>query len=75
VTESHFLTSQASEIDSDDIFDSIRLITRKGYGTQSGSHLLILANPQWRHGLGSRPAEGSETEGPISQYDFIPASA
>jgi hypothetical protein len=81
VTESHFLTSQASQIDSDDIFDAIRLITRKGYGTQTNSKLLILANPdqgehimQWRHGLQSRPAEGAESEGPISQYDFIPAT-
>jgi hypothetical protein len=80
VTESHFLTSAASQIDSDDIFDAIRLITRKGYGTHPGSKILILANPdqgehimQWRHGIESRPAEGSETEGPISVYDFIPS--
>jgi hypothetical protein len=40
-----------------------------------------LANPdqgeqimQWRNGLESRPPEGSESEGPISQYDFIPAT-
>jgi len=28
---------------------------------------------QWRQGLESRPKEGTETEGPISEYSFIPA--
>ncbi|WP_236595293.1 hypothetical protein [Mycobacterium intracellulare] len=73
-TESHYLTSGASQIDSQDIEDSIRLITRKGYGTQSNSKILILANPDeseyiqsWRAGEPSRP------DGPDALYDFIPA--
>jgi hypothetical protein len=80
-TESHYTASGASVIDSADIEDAIRLITRKGFGTHTGSRLLILANPDeaelimsWRSGHESRPAEGSETSGPIAKYDFIPAT-
>ncbi len=77
----HYITSQASQIDSGDIEDAVRLITRKGYGMQPNSKLLIIANPDqgeeimsWRAGHESRPAEGSETSGPIARYDFIPAA-
>lgn len=77
----HYLTSQASQVDSGDIEDAIRLITRKGFGTQANSKILILANPDeaeeimaWRAGEESRPKEGSETAGPIAKYDFIPAT-
>lgn len=80
-TESHYIASGASQIDSADIEDAIRLITRKGFGTQSNSKLLILANPDeseliqtWRAGEESRPKEGAETSGPIASHDFIPAN-
>ncbi|HYY00870.1 MAG TPA: hypothetical protein VE908_15200, partial [Mycobacterium sp.] len=79
-TETHYLASQASLIDSTDIEDAIRLVTRKGYGTAANSRILILANPDeaeeimgWRAGHESRPAEGQESSGPIAKYDFIPA--
>jgi hypothetical protein len=79
-SETHFITTQSSQIDSDTVFDAIRLITRKGYGLHPNSKMLLLTNPdegelimQWRQGLESRPKEGSETEGPISVYSFIPA--
>ena len=56
-TESHHIASQASQIDSADIEDAVRLITRKGFGIQNGCQLLILANPDeaenimaWRAG-------------------------
>ncbi|OJZ65815.1 hypothetical protein BRW65_27755 [Mycobacterium paraffinicum] len=78
---SHYIASGASQIDSQDIEDAIRLITRKGYGTQANSKLLILANPDeseliqtWRAGEESRPKEGSETSGPIALHDFVPAN-
>jgi hypothetical protein len=74
-TESHYLTSGASQIDSQDIEDAVHLITRKGYGTQGNSRILILANPDesdhiqsWRSGQPSRPS------GPDALYDFIPAA-
>ena len=81
VTETHFSTSGASVLDSQDVEDAIRKIVRKGYGTHSNSRILILANPDeaelvmaWRAGQESRPEEGSETQGPIAKYDFIPAN-
>lgn len=74
-SESHYFTSGASQIDSQDIEDAVRLITRKGYGTQGNSKILILANPDeseyiqsWRAGQPSRPS------GPDALYDFIPAA-
>lgn len=77
----HYIASGASQIDSQDIEDAIRLITRKGYGTQANSKLLILASPDeseliqtWRAGEQSRPKEGAETSGPIASHDFIPAN-
>ena len=79
-TETHFITTQSTQIDADTMFDAVRLLTRKGFGLHSSSVILVLANPdegefimQWRHGIESRPKEGTETEGPISMYDFIPA--
>jgi hypothetical protein len=68
-------------IDSTDVEDAIRLIRLKGYGNQPNSKILIFCKPEpegeaimgWRAGHESRPAEGSETDGPIAKYDFIPA--
>jgi hypothetical protein len=78
-TESHYPASGASVIDSGDIEDAIKLITRKGYSTQTNSRILIVANPDegqevmgWRAGHESRPEEGAETSGPIGKYDSIP---
>jgi hypothetical protein len=80
-TESHYLTTGATLLDSGDIENAIRLITRKGFGTQANSKIIIFANPDeseliqaWRAGMESRPEEGSETVGPLARYDFIPAA-
>lgn len=79
-SESHYIASRASQIDAADIEDAVRLVTRKGFGAQHGSQILILANPDeaehimaWRAGQPSRPAESSEASGPLAHYDFIPA--
>lgn len=80
VNTSHFLTSQAAQIDAGDIEDAAWMIIRKGFGTQPGSTILILANPddaqhimEFRAGEPSRPPEGGETEGPLARYTYIPA--
>jgi hypothetical protein len=79
-TESHYIASGASVIDSGDVEDAIRKMVRKGFGTQTNAQILIFANPDeseliqsWRAGEQSRPAEGAETTGPVARYDFIPA--
>lgn len=73
-SESHYLASQSAQIDSADIEDAVRLVTRKGYGPENGAQMLILANPDeaedimtWRAGQPSRPG------GPEARHDFIPA--
>jgi len=78
-SENHYIASGASVIDSQDVEDAIKLLVRKGYGTHTGSRILVLANPDeaelimsWRAGHESRPEEGAETSGPIAKYDFIP---
>jgi len=70
-----YMASQAAQIDAADIEDAVRLITRKGFGTQPNSKLLILAKPDegeliqaWRAGEPSRPS------GPDASFDFIPAN-
>jgi hypothetical protein len=80
-TENHYIASGATVIDSQDVESAIRLITRKGFGTHTGSKILIMANPDeaelimsWRSGQESRPKEGSETSGPIAKWDFIPSA-
>ncbi|OPE48498.1 hypothetical protein CRI78_02420 [Mycolicibacterium diernhoferi] len=68
--------SQSTALDSADIEDAMRKITRKGFGTKAtGSQLVILANPdeseriqKWRAGEESRA--GSNI---LASYDFIPS--
>ena len=73
-TESHHIASQASQIDSADIEDAVRLITRKGFGIQNGCQLLILANPDEAENIMAwRAGEPSRAGGPVAHYDFIPA--
>ena len=72
---SHYIASGAATLDSADIEDAARLVTLKGYGLQTGSQLIILANPAegeliqgWRAGVESR------TGGPKAKFDFIPST-
>ncbi|UEA26190.1 hypothetical protein LK464_09500 [Mycobacteroides abscessus subsp. abscessus] len=70
----HYLPTQNATIDSQDIEDALNLIRVKGYGLDSPSQLLIIANPveseliqTWRSGKESRSG------GPIAKHDFIPS--
>ncbi|MFF1555299.1 hypothetical protein ACFVX3_30195 [Rhodococcus erythropolis] len=79
-TESHYLASGSAIIDSADIEDLINKVKTKGYGPQSGTQLLILANPAegeliqaFKKGLESRPRIGAEPSAPVAKYDFIPS--
>jgi hypothetical protein len=73
-TESHFIASQAAQIDSADIEDAVRLITRKGFGTQLGSQILIVANPDEAESIMAwRAGQPSRSSGPIARFDFIPS--
>lgn len=69
---SHYMATQATQIDSGDIEDAITHITEHGYGLSPGTQLLILANPNdgqyietWRAGVESR------TSGPKAKFDFV----
>jgi hypothetical protein len=71
----HYIAGQAPQIDSADIEDAIRLITRKGYGTAPNSKILILANPdEGENIMAWRAGEPSRASGPDARYDFIPAT-
>ena len=73
-TESHYIASGAAEIDSADIEDAVRLVTRKGFGSQNNQQLLIFANPDEAELImGWRCGEESRAGGPKAKYDFIPA--
>ncbi|WP_079459433.1 hypothetical protein [Mycobacteroides abscessus] len=65
------MPTQNATIDSQDIEDAMNLIRVKGYGLDSSSQLLIIANPveseliqTWRSGKESRSG------GPIAKHDF-----
>jgi hypothetical protein len=74
-TESHYLASGANAIDSMDLEDSFRLITRKGYGTpESGSQLVVLCNPDEAEKISAfRSGQPSRPSGPVAIHDFIPS--
>ncbi|WP_100459193.1 hypothetical protein [Mycobacteroides abscessus] len=70
----HYLATQAAQIDSQDIEDALNLVRTKGFGLDSSSQLLILANPveseliqTWRQGVESRSG------GPLARHSFIPS--
>lgn len=74
-TTTHYFASQAAVIDSGDVEDMIRAVTRKGYGLHVGSQLLILANPAESELIQSwRAGEESRAGGPVAKYDFVPSS-
>jgi hypothetical protein len=76
-THTHYLVSNSTVIDSQDIEQMIRHVKEHGYGTRQGSQMLILAHPDdvqlasmtaWRAGVEYR------TGGPLPMYDFIPSA-
>lgn len=72
----HYLPTGANQIDSGDIEGLAKLITDKNYGTDPGSRLLILANPQESDAIqGWRAGEESRSGGPKSRWSFIPSAA
>lgn len=71
----HYLTTEATTLDSEIVEDAIRHITHHGYGLDQGSQLLILASPStgeaietWRQGV------ESVASGPKAKYDFVRSS-
>jgi hypothetical protein len=72
--ESHYIPSGAYAIDSADIEDAVRLVTRKGYGIDAGSQMLILANDEECDAImGWRAGEPSRSGGPDATFDFVPS--
>jgi hypothetical protein len=76
-THSHYLTSGSTVIDSQDIEAMIAHCREHGYGTTTGSQMLILAHPDdvdaaamtsWRANVEYR------TGGPLPKHDFIPSA-
>ncbi|AWG64789.1 hypothetical protein DDT46_13955 [Mycobacteroides abscessus] len=70
----HYLPTQNAVLDSQDIEDALNLIRIKGYGLDSSSQLLVIANPveseliqTWRSGKESRSG------GPLAKHDYIPS--
>lgn len=81
-TDSHYLASNATIVDSADIEDLIAKVKSKGYGVQVDTQLLILANPaegeqiqSFKKGQESRPRFGDEPAAPVANYDFIPSAS
>jgi len=74
-TENHYIASGASDIDSADLEDAIRLIQRKGFGTTADSKIVVFCNPdEAEQIMAFRAGEESRPGGPVAKYDFIPAN-
>ncbi|OPX12849.1 hypothetical protein B1790_02930 [Mycobacterium sp. AT1] len=76
-TETHYIKSGATQIDSGDLEDSIRLIRQHGYGRTPDSKILILASEieseqiqTFRQGEESRPSSNI-----MSKYSFVPSKS
>ena len=76
-SHSHYLTSQSTVIDSQDIEAMLHHVREHGYGDGPGTQMLIFAHPDdvdaaaltsWRAGVEYR------TGGPLPKYDFIPSA-
>ena len=74
---SHYLTTGSTALDAADVEAMIKHVTEHGYGTNSGTQLLILANPldveastmtAWRAGVEYR------TGAPLPKWDFTPSA-
>lgn len=73
-TDSHYVASGAAEIDSADVEDAIRLITRKGFSAETGATILVLVNPDEAESIMSwRQGQPSRASGPEAKWDFIPS--
>ena len=77
-TESMYIASGATTLDSADIEDAVRKVQSHGYGLSEGAggQMLIIANPaeaelirSWRANVESRSG------GPKAKYDFVGASS
>lgn len=70
----HYWKSGASQIDSGDLDDAIKMVRGKGFGLGDGSQLLILANPlESEHIQTFRQGEESRDGGPVAARSFIPS--
>lgn len=73
-TTTHYLKSSATQVDSGDLEDAIRMIRAKGYGVDSTSQILILASQiESEHIQSFRQGEESRSGGPIAKHSFIPS--
>jgi hypothetical protein len=69
----HYVKSGAADIDSGDVEALIALVTRKGFGTQPGSAVLAIFNPDEGEQVMSWRAGQENRTGIFAKWDFIPA--
>jgi hypothetical protein len=76
-THSHYLATQAAQIDSDDLEAGYRTITEHGYGLkENGQQLLVFCHYDESVLIQSFQAnEPSRTGGPDARFSFIPSIA
>src|SRR5262245_57354713 len=76
-THTHYLTTGSTVLDSEDVELMIKHVKEHGYGTQTGSQMLVFIHAddfdaslvsQWRAGVEYR------TGGPLPKHDFVPSA-
>lgn len=71
-THTHYITSGASAVNSDDVMDLYNLVAEHGFGVENGTTFVILANKQEVDVI-RRFRFGVALNGATPAYDFIPS--
>lgn len=74
-THNHYIVSGAATLDSEDFEDAVRHLTEHGYGRDTGTQLVVLANSAqvddillWKKGVANNNTK-------VARYDFVPSNA
>ncbi|NVN51615.1 hypothetical protein [Mycobacterium sp. DL] len=70
---SHYLVSGAAEVDSGDIEQLIKTVSEHGFGSEPGSQLILLVNPEQLDRIASFRAGIENATGIFANHDFVPS--
>lgn len=74
-TETHYLTTQSAVLDASDLEAVIEKVTSKGYATDTGRQLLILAHPNEAKRIATFRAGKAGSDGVEAHHDFVPSAS
>lgn len=73
-SHSHYLVSGSAALDSGDVDVAIKHVEEHGYGTDPGSQLILLCNPQEAEVISTFKAGVENNNGQVAHHDYIPSA-